>query len=438
MQNSGVTVDQTLEQRHGAAAPPAPRPRLSAADIDDAAARLEGVVTTTPLQRNDRLSDLHGAEVWLKREDLQPVRSYKIRGAYNLIAQLGPEERAAGVLCASAGNHGQGVALACAKLGIRGKIYVPTTTPRQKRERMLTLGNGMVELVVVGDTYDEASAAAKKAAQEKGTVIVPAFDDLRTIAGQGTVVREVIEQLGRAPDTLIVPVGGGGLLAGSLTWLAAHHPSTKVIGVEPSGAACFAVALDAGAPRELKTIDTFADGAAVRRAGDITFAIASRLAPKMMAVPEGRICAEMLALYQSDGIIAEPAGALATAALGLYRPKPGEVVVAILSGGNNDVSRYSEIVERALVYEGRKHYFLVNFPQEPGALRRFLDEVLGPDDDITLFEYVKRSNRESGPALVGVELGDPTTYEALLARMDASPMRVEVVSADSPFYRFLV
>jgi len=411
---------------------------VTAADVDAAAERLIGVARRTPLERCERLSDASGAEVWLKREDLQPVRSYKLRGAYNLISQLSDGERAAGVVCASAGNHGQGVALACARLGIHGRIFVPSTTPRQKRDRMIALGGEFVELVIRGDSYDEASKAALAAAAESGATVVPAFDDPRTIAGQGTVAREIVDQFGGAPDTLLIPVGGGGLLAGSLAWLADRHPGVRVVGVEPAGAACLTIALDGGGPRDLQRVDTFVDGAAVRRVGDYTFAIARRHSPRMVTVPEGRVCSEMLALYQTDGIIAEPAGALATAALGVYRPSPGERVVAIVSGGNNDVSRYSEIVERALVYEGRKHYFLVNFPQEPGALRRFLDEVLGPDDDITLFEYVKRSNRESGPALVGIELGDPASRPQLLARMDASPMRVEVIEPGSPSYRYLV
>ncbi len=411
---------------------------VSAASIDEAAERIRAVVSTTPLQPNQRLSAASGANIWLKREDLQPVRSYKIRGAYNLIAQLDEAEREAGVIAASAGNHGQGVALACAQLGIRGRIFVPSNTPRQKRDRMRELGGAHIELIMTGTTYDEASRAAKQAAAETGATTVSAFDDPRTISGQGTIAHEIVEQLGFAPDTVVVPVGGGGLLSGCLTWLAERHPGTKVVGVEPSGAACMAVALEAGEPRELKKIDTFVDGAAVRRAGDLTYSIVSAFNPPMYSVPEGRICSEMLALYQTDGIIAEPAGALAPASLGLYKPAPGETVVAILSGGNNDLSRYSEIAERSLVYEGRKHYFLVNFPQEPGALRRFLDEVLGPDDDITLFEYVKRSNRETGPALVGVELGDPANLERLLARMQSSPISVEVVSPDSPFYRFLV
>ena len=411
---------------------------IDARAVDAAAERLAGVAARTPLQLNERLSAVTGAYVWLKREDLQPVRSYKIRGAYNLISQLEEAHRAAGVIAASAGNHGQGVAFACARLGIKGRIFVPATTPRQKRQRILALGEGRVDLVVTGDTYDEASAAATLEAQETGATLVPAFNDARTIAGQGTVAKEIIEQFGKAPDVLIAPVGGGGMISGCLAYLSERHPGTRVVGAEPAGAASMAAALAAGGPVDLDRIDTFVDGAAVRRAGDLTFAMVQRHRPDLYAVPEGRICSEMLALYQTEGIVTEPAGALATAALGLFRPEPGQTVVAIVSGGNNDVSRYAEIVERSLVYEGRKHYFLVNFPQEPGALRRFLDEVLGPDDDITHFEYVKRSNRETGPALVGIELGDPASFGDLLTKMDSSPITFEVVASDSPFYRFLV
>lgn len=411
---------------------------LTAADIDAARARLEGVATVTPLQYNERLSVVTGAEVWLKREDLQPVRSYKLRGAYNFISQLGEEERRTGVICASAGNHGQGVAFACAALGIHAKIFVPSTTPRQKRERMLALGQGMAELVVVGDTYDDSAAQARLEAERTGAMLVPAFDDLRTIAGQGTVAPEIVDQLGKAPDLVLVPVGGGGMLAGCLTWFGERERGTRVVGVEPSGAACMAAALEANAPVTLKHIDTFVDGAAVRRAGDLTFEITRLHRPPMATVPEGRICQEMLQLYAKEGIIAEPAGAMALASLGIVQPRPGDTVVAILSGGNNDLTRYAEVEERALVYSGHKHYFLVNFPQEPGALRRFLDDVLGPEDDITLFEYVKRSSRETGPALVGIELGDPADLPRLLQRMEAVRMNVEVVSPDSPFYRFLV
>jgi len=411
---------------------------IDANAVDAAAQRLAGVVTRTPLQPNDRLSAATGASIWLKREDLQPVRSYKIRGAYNVIAQLDASERAAGVICASAGNHAQGVAFACARLGIRGRIFVPATTPRQKRERIIALGEGRVELVVTGDTYDEAAAASLAEAARTGASVVPAFDHPDTIVGQGTVAKEIVEQLGRAPDVLVAPVGGGGMISGCLAYLSERYPQTLVVGAEPAAAASMAAAVAAGQPVQLDRIDTFVDGAAVRRAGDLTFAEVQKHGPQLVAVPEGRICSEMLSLYQTEGIVTEPAGALAAAALGLYQPEPGQTVVVLVSGGNNDVSRYAEIVERSLVYEGRKHYFLVNFPQEPGALRRFLDEVLGPDDDIALFEYVKRSNRETGPALVGIELGDPNSFADLLLKMDASPITFEVVASDSPFYRFLV
>jgi threonine dehydratase len=437
--------DLNVQRRPGSAAihygsrHDVPVERVTAAEIAAARERLRGVVIETPLQRNDRLSDRSGADVWLKREDLQPVRSYKIRGAYNLISQLTEAERAAGVICASAGNHGQGVAYACARLGIRGRIYVPSTTPRQKRDRMRRLGGEFIRLVVTGDTYDEAAQAAYAEAWESGAIMVPAFDDPRTIAGQGTLAPEIVEQLGHAPDVLIVPVGGGGMVAGCLVWFARHCPRTRIIAAEPVGATCLAAAIAAGEPVNLDHLDTFVDGAAVRRAGELPLAIALAHPPELISVPEGQICTEMLELYQTDGIIAEPAGALAPAAVGKQvESTPGATVVAILSGGNNDVSRYNEIVERSLVHEGRKHYFLINFPQEPGALRRFLDEVLGPDDDITHFEYVKRSNREVGPALVGIELGHPDDLPALRDRMDRSPMTVEPVDPNTPFYRFLV
>ncbi|MCX6466957.1 MAG: threonine ammonia-lyase IlvA [Pseudonocardiales bacterium] len=409
-----------------------------ASAVAGAAARLVGVAHTTPLQRSARLSAATGAQVWLKREDLQVGRSYKLRGAYHLLAGLGPEERAAGAVCASAGNHGQGVAYACARLGIRGRVHVPSTTPRQKRERIAALGGGAVELVVGGDTYDEAAAAAARHAEATGATVVPAFDDPRTIAGQGTVAVEVLDQLAAPPDVVVVPVGGGGLLAGVGSWLAARHPHVRLVGVEPAGAASMAAALAAGGPVALQALDTFVDGAAVRRVGDVTFPLVRDVGAELVAVDEGRVCTEMLDLYQVDGIIAEPAGALAAAALDGLDLDPGSTVVCLLSGGNNDVSRYAEVVERSLVHRGLKHYFLVEFPQEPGALRRFLDEVLGPDDDIVLFEYVKRDNRETGAALVGIELAAREGYEPLWKRMEASPLRIQLVAPGTAAYRFLV
>ncbi len=408
-------------------------------DVEAAYVRLRGVVRETPLPRSARLSEATGANVWVKREDLQPVRSYKIRGAYNLISQLTPDERERGVVCASAGNHAQGVAYACAHLAMRCRIYVPRTTPRQKRDRIASLSGGCAEVIVGGDTYDDAFADALTDSESTGAVLVPAFNHLDTIAGQGTLAVEVVQQLGHDPDLIVIPVGGGGMLAGCAAWLRARHPRVRIVGAEPVGAASMTAALAAGAPVALSEMETFVDGAAVRRVGDIPYGVVSEFDLPIVTVGEGRICTEMLDLYQTDGVIAEPAGALASAAL-LARVDvtPGSDVVVVLSGGNNDVSRYAEVVERSLVDEGRKHYFLVNFPQEPGALRAFLERVLGPDDDIVLFEYVKRSNRDTGPALVGLELGNPSDLDSLLARMTESRMVVERIPADSSAYRFLI
>lgn len=418
--------------------PPGPHP-VSATAVDEASGRLAGVVSRTPLEPNARLSAATGLQVWLKREDLQPVRSYKIRGAYNFMAQLDPATLALGVACASAGNHAQGVALACQRLGTHGRIFVPATTPRQKRDRIATLGAGHVEVIVGGDTYEEASRAASLDAAGTGATLVPAFDAPETICGQGTVALEVVEQLGAAPDVIVVPVGGGGLVAGVATWLRERHPATRIVGVEPLGAACLTAAVAAGAPVDLASVDTFVDGAAVGRAGVHTFPVVRDLGVELTTVDEGQLCTEMIDLYQSDGIIAEPAGALATAALltGLDLA-PGSTVVCVVSGGNNDISRYGEILERSLIHRGLKHYFLVGFPQEPGALRRFLDDVLGPDDDITHFDYVKRNNRETGPALIGVELARAEDLSGLMDRLAAAPLTVETVEAGSALFHYLV
>lgn len=411
---------------------------VTAADVDDAAERLRGLVSITPLTRSRRLSEATGAKVLLKREDLQPVRSYKNRGAINLISQLDPADHARGVVCASAGNHAQGVAFACASLEVPARIFLPRTTPRQKRDRVTAIGGEFVEIVVSGSTYDAAAAAAAADAERTGATLVPAFDHPMTIAGQGTVTREIVNVLGHPPDVLVVPVGGGGLLAGGLSWLREQAPGCRVVGVEPAGAASMAAALSAGGPVTLEEIDPFVDGAAVRRAGDHTYAIVAAGDAELVAVPEGAVCVEMLAMYQTEGIITEPAGALAAAALPGLGIQAGQTVVVVVSGGNNDVLRYAEVVERALVHEGRKHYFLVDFPQEPGALRGFLHDVLGPDDDVALFEYTKRNNRETGPALVGIELGSPEDLQPLLERMERSPIEVERIPPDSPLFRFIL
>lgn len=416
-------------------------PELTADEIDVAAKRIADIAEPTPLQRVERLSAQSGAEIYLKREDLAAVRSYKLRGAYNCMVQLTSAQRAAGVVTASAGNHAQGVAFACRVMGITGRIYVPTTTPKQKRDRIRVHGRSCVELIATGDSYDCAAAAAEADAARTGATLVHPFDDPRTTAGQGTIAVELLDQLPTAPDLVIVPVGGGGCAAGIAAYLRERSPATAILGVEPVGAASMTAALVAGKPVTLPEIDSFVDGAAVRRVGDHAYTVLSSFAGtgrfEMTTVNEGAICTTMLDLYQNEGIIAEPAGALAVAALAERTVAPGSTVVCLVSGGNNDVSRYGEVIERSLVHRGLKHYFLVNFPQEPGALRRFLDQVLGPDDDVTLFEYVKRNNRETGTALVGIEMGSPEGLQPLRHRMDHSTIHCELLDPGSPVYRYL-
>ncbi|MCV7179886.1 threonine ammonia-lyase IlvA [Mycolicibacterium sphagni] len=412
---------------------------ISAADIDEAARRISDVVSQSPLQYSDRLSQATGAEVFLKREDLQSVRSYKIRGAYNLLKQLSADELSAGVVCSSAGNHAQGFALACRSMGVHGRVYVPAKTPKQKRDRIRYHGGEFIELIVGGSTYDLAADAALDDVARTGATLVPPFDDLRTMAGQGTIAVEILEQLDTEPDLVVVPVGGGGCISGITTYLAERTTNTAILGVEPAGAASMIAALAAGGPVAIENVDQFVDGAAVRQIGALPYQALAAAGDmvSVTTVDEGAVCSAMLDLYQNEGIIAEPAGALSVAGLLEAGVEPGATVVCLISGGNNDVSRYGEVLERSLVHLGLKHYFLVDFPQEPGALRRFLDEVLGPNDDITLFEYVKRNNRETGAALVGVELGAATGLEGLLARMAASGLHVEALEPGSPAYRYL-
>lgn len=394
----------------------------------------------SPLELSERLSEATGAAVYLKREDLQPVRSYKLRGAHNLLMQLSPDELAAGVVCSSAGNHAQGFAMACRSMGVRGRVYVPGKTPKQKRDRIRYHGREFIQLIVGGRTYDDAAAAALDDVARTGATLVHPYDDLRTMAGQGTIAAEILDQLDTEPDLVVVPVGGGGCIAGITTYVVERTSGTAVLGVEPAGAPAMIAALAAGEPVTIDDVDQFVDGAAVNRAGTLPYEVLAAAGDmvSMTTVDEGAVCTAMLDLYQNEGIIAEPAGALSVAALMEADIAPGSTVVCVISGGNNDVSRYGEVLERSLVHLGLKHYFLVDFPQEPGALRRFLDQILGPNDDITLFEYVKRNNRETGEALVGIELGSATDFEGLLERMRASDIHVEALEPDSPAYRYLL
>ncbi|MBV8462160.1 MAG: threonine ammonia-lyase IlvA [Acidimicrobiales bacterium] len=412
---------------------------VDAEAVERAARLLESVVRRTPLDPSPRLSQLVGRPVSLKREDVQIGRSYKVRGAYNMISSLTAEQRATGVVCASAGNHAQGVAFSCATLGILGTVFLPSTTSRQKRERIRAIGGAWIELVIAGSTYDEAAATAVADATTRGAVYVHPFDDPHIIAGQGTVAAELVSQQGGGLGTVVVPIGGGGLAAGVALWVRSRAPEVRIVGAEPAGAASMSAAIERERPTTLPDIDTFVDGAAVARVGDLTFPLVRDLVDEIVTVAEGAVCTEMLDLYQAEGIIAEPAGALASAAAReLSDQLAGGPVVCVLSGGNNDVSRYAEVVERSLLHEGLRHYFLVSFRQEPGALRQFLDQILSEGEDIVLFEYVKKNNRETGPALVGIELERADGLDALLARMQRSPLQIEPVPPGSPLFWFVL
>jgi threonine dehydratase len=413
--------------------------KLSVKLVEESYERLKNVVTLTPLQLNTRLSEKYQAQVYLKREDLQLVRSYKLRGAYNRISLLNKEEQAKGVVCASAGNHAQGVAFSCQKLKVKGTIYMPKNTPKQKIERVRVLGGKWVKMELVGDTFDESNKYAKEYCDKNKKVFVHPFDDIFVMAGQGTVGLEILNQLEKSPDYVVVPVGGGGLLSGLSTYVKNKNPQTKIIGVEPAGAPSMSRALDAKKLVTLETVDIFVDGAAVKTVGALTFEVAKRLTDKMLLVEEGRVCEEMISLYQSDGVVTEPAGALSVAALDQIKDEiKGKTVVCVVSGGNNDISRYPEIIDRSLIYKGLKHYFVIEFSQRPGMLRNFLDNALGPNDDITLFEYTKKNNKETGPALVGIELADRNDFEPLLKRMKNIGITYKILEKDSLLFRFLV
>lgn len=412
---------------------------LTIKDIIAAESRIREIVEPTPLQHNQRLSDMYHANIYLKREDLQPVRSYKIRGAYNAVSCLSPAERKHGVVCASAGNHAQGVAMACARAKCHATIFMPTTTPLQKVNRVHYFGGTFVDVVLEGSSYDDAAAGAHDYAAKHAAYFVHPFNDALTIAGQGTVALEIFQQMGNPPDALIVPVGGGGLLAGSSVVAHVDDRKCQLYAAEPSGAASMAAAHDSGQPVTLDSLDTFVDGAAVRTVGADSFALVKNHDVRLVAVPNGLLCKEMIELYQNDGIITEPAGALSLAALELLRSKiRGKTVVCVVSGGNNDISRYPEIVERSLIYQGLKHYFLIDFPQQPGQLRRFLDQALSPSDDIVRFEYTKKNNKGYGPALVGIELAAKTDLQPLLKRMDDLGVTYQDITNDQLLFNFLV
>lgn len=414
-----------------------PHSLISVEDVTLARHRLRGVVLHSPLQRNHRLSERYGAEIYLKREDLQEVRSYKIRGAYNNMALLSQEQRDRGVVCASAGNHSQGMALACAKMKVKGTIYMPMVTPQQKVKKAKSFGKDYVDVVLVGDTYDDAYAEAVKAATANEWTFVHPFNDRNTIAGQGTVGLEILDDAPGNIDAVVMAVGGGGLSAGVGSVFRQLSPATEVYGVEPEGAPALQESRKAGEVVTLEAIDSFVDGAAVRRVGEINFPILQEVLTENLLVPEGLVCRTMLELYNEDGLVVEPAGCLSVAALDQLGDLKGKTIVCVIGGGNNDIARTAEIQERALLYEGLKHYYIIEFPQRAGALRDFLN-LLGPNDDITHFEYTKKHNRAIGPALVGIQLKSLNDRAGLEQRMEASGVTYNHINDQPMLFQMFV
>lgn len=400
---------------------------------------LKEVIICTPFQKNLFLSDKYKANVFLKREDLQFVRSYKIRGAYNKIISLSSIQLKNGIICASAGNHAQGVAYSCNKLKIFGKIFMPVTTPRQKVTRVKMLGKNYVDVFLSGDTFDSSYNKALLEKKKNNYTLIHPFDDPKIIEGQGTVGLEILNQSISFIDYLFLPIGGGGLAAGVGSYFKSFSPKTKVIGIEPKGAPSMSKSLQLGYVVCLNKIDRFVDGASVKKVGDFTFDICKNVIDEVKAIPEGKVCSTILELYNIDAIVAEPAGALSISALDFYSNKiKGKNVVCVLSGGNNDITRTEEIRERSLLYEGLKHYFIVRFPQRAGALKYFVTNVLGKNDDISYFQYSKKNSKEEGPAVLGIELSNKKDLSILMKRMRKNSIPFQYINENPDLFRTLI
>ena len=401
--------------------------------------RLKGVVMRTPLTLNTNLSEHYGANIFLKREDLQVVRSYKIRGAFNKISTLSQEALKNGVVCASAGNHAQGLAYACNKLGIQGTVFMPVTAAQQKVKQVKMFGKNRVVVQLVGDTFDDAFEKAQAFCEKGKKTFVHPFNDEKVMEGQGTIGLEILEDIECSIDYLLVPVGGGGLIAGVGAYFKQISPSTKIIGVEPAGAPAMDISLKKGKVVTLDHIDKFVDGAAVRRVGEKNLIVCQDVIDQMIVVPEGKVCSMILKLYNEDAIVVEPAGALSIAGLDFLKDDiKGKNVVCIISGSNNDIVRMEEIKERSLLYEGLKHYFIVRFPQRAGALREFVSEVIGKNDNIVHFEYTKKVNRELSPALVGIEVNKPIDFKYLIQRMEEKNIAYQIINDKQDLFGFLI
>lgn len=412
---------------------------VSLDEVNLAQKNLKGVVKKTPFDFNENLSRQFNANVFLKREDLQVVRSYKLRGAYNKIVQLTEEEKQNGVICASAGNHAQGFAYSCQQLNIKGKVVMPTTTPQQKIKQVKWFGKEHIEIVLHGDTFDDASAFANELSKKDKITFIHPFDDEKVIAGQGTVALEILEQSNVPIDYIFVPIGGGGLASGVLSVIQTLSPNTKIIGVEPAGASSMAKAIQKGEVVSLSKIDPFVDGAAVKRVGEKTFKICNNNLYDTCSVPEGKVCSSILRLYNEDAIVVEPAGALSVAALDFFEEElKGKNVVCILSGSNNDITRMEEIKERSLQFEGLKHYFIISFPQRAGALKELVNDVLGENDDITYFQYVQKNNKETGPAVVGIELDKKEDLDGLIHRLEYNNFEYQYLNRDNTLFSLMI
>ncbi len=407
--------------------------------IEKASGVLEEILEPTPFQKNQNLSDIYGANVYLKREDLQMVRSYKIRGAFNKIRTIEPELLKNGIVCASAGNHAQGVAFSCNKLKIMGSIFMPTTTPKQKIEQVRMFGREYIDIVLTGDTFDAANSAAIEYAKENDKTFIPPYDDPKVMEGQGTIGREILNQTREKLDYVFVPIGGGGLASGLGSYFKQMSPDTKVIGVEPAGAPCMKEAIRNGGPVKLEKIDTFVDGAAVQKAGALTYEVCREVLDDIVVIPEGAICTTIIQMYNKSAIVVEPAGALATTALRFYADRiKGKNVACIVSGSNNDIMRMEEIREKSLLYEGLKHYFIVNFSQKSGAVLSFIRDVIGPKDDLVYIQYIKKTNKESGPAIIGIEVSEKEELNELIKRMEENNVKFEYINENNHLFEILI
>ena len=415
---------------------------ITAKDVAHAHKVLKDVVVYTPLDYDCYLSEKYQAKIFIKKENLQRVRSFKIRGAYYAISQLTSDERNRGVVCASAGNHAQGVAYTCREMKIPATIFMPVTTPQQKIGQVRFFGGDYVDIQLVGDTFDASAKAAQEFTELHKLTFIDPFDNPRVQAGQGTVAYEILEEAQREGiefNQVFVPIGGGGLISGMATYLGENAPQIEIVGVEANGARSMKAAYESGRPVKLNHIDKFADGIAVQKVGNLTFETTRRHVRHLVGVDEGLISETIIDLYSKQGIVAEPAGAASIAALEVLKDKiKGKTICCVISGGNNDINRMPEMEERALIYDGVKHYFVVNFPQRPGALREFVNDILGPNDDITRFEYIKRASKGTGPVLIGIALADKADYQGLISRLEAFDPSYINLHGNDTLYNMLV